>query len=208
MIHIVQDWNAKDHAVHLEQMFALRARVFGNRLGWDVDCVDGQEKDTLDDASPVYVLATNEADIVVGSCRLLPTTGPTLLETCFSDTIPDAVCLVDPTIWECTRFCTEVDFSDGRPDLLSEITRSMVYGIVNLVSRSGVETIIANIDAITLRMCRRAGHEVDLLGITRRFGRAVYLAAFSIEHVTRTLEKQNGACVGMFVRDDSLKYVG
>lgn len=182
MIHIVQDWNAGDHAVHLEQMFALRARVFGDRLGWDVVCSGGQERDALDDASPVYVLATDEADRVVGACRLLPTTGPTLLEARFGDTLPDAARLVDPTIWECTRFCTASDTCDGRPDLLGKATHSIVRAVMNLASRTGIETIVANIDAVTLRMCRRAGHRVGLLGVTRRYGRPVYLGAFSVEH--------------------------
>lgn len=183
MIHIVQDWNAQDHAAHLEQMFALRARVFGGRLGWDVVCDGGLERDALDDASPVYVLATDEADRVVGACRLLPTTGPTLLEACFRDTIPDAVRLVDPTIWECTRFCTASDSCDGHLDVLSGVTRSVIRAVVDLASHTGIETIIANIDALTLRMCRRAGHRVSLLGMTRRYGRPVYLGAFAIERV-------------------------
>ena len=185
MIHIVQDWNAQDHAAHLEQMFALRARVFGDRLGWDVVCDEGRERDALDDACPVYVLATDEADRVVGACRLLPTTGPTLLEACFRDTIPDAVRLVDPTIWECTRFCTAMDSCDGRPDLLGEVTRSVVRAVVDLALQTGIETIVANMDAVTLRMCRRAGHRIGLLGRTRRYGHPIYLGAFSIEHVAK-----------------------
>jgi N-acyl-L-homoserine lactone synthetase len=39
--------------------------------------------------------------------RLLPTTGPTVLADFFSDTLPDAVHLSAPSIWECTRFCLD-----------------------------------------------------------------------------------------------------
>src|SRR5512139_3300848 len=86
-------------------MFRLRARVFAERLKWDVTVVDGKERDRFDDVGPVYLIHTDDAGREVrGSLRLLPTTVP--LEF-FSDPTPDAVHLSAPTIWKCTRFCVD-----------------------------------------------------------------------------------------------------
>ena len=60
--------------VDLEKMFRLRFRMFRERLGWDVDCDDGQEHDGFDALDPLYVLA-KEGTSVVGCWRMLPTTG-------------------------------------------------------------------------------------------------------------------------------------
>lgn len=190
MIHIVEGWNANSHAMHLAQMFALRAREFGIRRGWDVVCVDGQERDALDDLSPVYVLATDDRDAVIGSCRLLPTTGPTLLEACFADTMPDGSLLVDPTIWECTRFCIDRRVCSANVELLGSVTQSVIDAVVELASRHGIETLIANLDNATLRICRRAGYEIELLGMTNRYGPIVYLGAFSVRQAARTSERR------------------
>jgi len=45
MIIIVEPHNAEKHAYLLEQMFRLRARIFRDRLGWDVAVKDGKERD-------------------------------------------------------------------------------------------------------------------------------------------------------------------
>ena len=49
MIMIVEPHNAEKHAYLLEQMFRLRARIFRDRLGWDVAVKDGKERDKYDD---------------------------------------------------------------------------------------------------------------------------------------------------------------
>ena len=91
MIVVVEKYNAHKYSHLIEKMYRLRAHVFHDRLGWDVQVVDGKERDKYDDEEPVYVIHTDDrAREVKGSLRLLPTTGPTLLAECFADTLPDA----------------------------------------------------------------------------------------------------------------------
>ena len=74
--------NAHEHANLLNDMFRLRARVFRDRLKWNVEVVDGMERDRYDNEDPVYIISTDEnRKRVIGSLRLLPTTGPTLLSS-------------------------------------------------------------------------------------------------------------------------------
>ena len=85
MIVVIQQYNAHEHSDLLDEMFRLRARVFRDRLRWDVQVADGKERDKYDDERPVYlVYADDESRKVKGSLRLLPTTGPTVLADIFS----------------------------------------------------------------------------------------------------------------------------
>ena len=79
MIITVEQHNALKHSKLLEEMFRMRARIFGERLNWDVKVVNGMERDRYDDEAPVYLIYADDATgAVKGSLRLLPTTGPTL----------------------------------------------------------------------------------------------------------------------------------
>lgn len=177
MIVVIERYNAHQYPHLLDQMFRLRARVFHDRLRWDVQVADGRERDEYDDAGPVYIIyADDDTQDVKGSLRLLPTTGPTVLADVFSDTLPDAVELSAPTIWECTRFCVE-DGSTHRQLVVSGI---LIAALGEVAIKTGVEAILGNFDSTMLRLYRRIGCEVEVLGSTQRYGRPVYLGLFPI----------------------------
>ena len=178
MIVVIEQYNAGNYAHLLDQMFRLRARVFHDRSGWDVRVADGKERDKYDDAGPVYIIyADDETQDVKGSLRLLPTTGPTVLADIFSDTLPDAIALSAPTIWECTRFCVEDGGSTHRQLVASGI---LIAALGDVAIKAGIESILGNFDSTMLRLYRRIGCEVEVLGSTRRYGRPVYLGLFPI----------------------------
>lgn len=178
MIVVIEQYNARDYAHLLDQMFRLRARVFHDRLGWDVQVADGKERDRYDDAGPVYIIyADDDTQDVKGSLRLLPTTGPTVLADIFSDTLPDAIGLSAPTIWECTRFCVE-DGGSRHQQLIA--SGMLVAALGDVAIKAGIESILGNFDSTMLRLYRRIGCEVEVLGSTQRYGRPVYLGLFPI----------------------------
>ncbi len=189
MIIVVEESNAQDHQDLLEQMFRARARVFRDKMKWNVDVTNGMERDRYDDEGPLYLLYTDDdARVVRASLRLLPTTGPTLLAEVFSDTLPDAVFLSAPSIWECTRFCIDAD------NLINELREEMVFascalieGLGTVALRAGITTVLGNFAPSMLRVYRRIGCEVDVLGCTRRYGSPVYLGSFPVteEHLER-----------------------
>jgi N-acyl-L-homoserine lactone synthetase len=135
----VEPHNAPEHRHLLDEMFRLRAHVFHGRLRWDVGVTDDMERDRFDDLMPVYIIDA-DGPTVRGSLRLLPTTGPTLSEETFSDTIPDAAALSTPTIWECSRLCV----GDYPARTQVEIAANLLIAVGNLCLRHGIETIIAN----------------------------------------------------------------
>jgi N-acyl-L-homoserine lactone synthetase len=182
MIVVVQQNNARQYAGLLNQMFRLRARVFHDRLGWKVDVTDGMEIDKYDSEDPAYILYTDEEQKkLIGSLRLLPTTGPTLVADYFEDTVPDSAGLTSPYIWECTRFCVDEDYlGNGNRDDLVFASGVLFAALGEVALDAGIETILANFDARMHRLYRRVGCEVEVLGSTERYGPTVYLGSFPV----------------------------
>jgi N-acyl-L-homoserine lactone synthetase len=191
MIVVIQQYNAHEHSDLLDEMFRLRARVFRDRLRWDVQVVDGKERDKYDDERPVYLVYADDASRKVkGSLRLLPTTGPTVLADIFQDTVPDAVHLSSPTTWECTRFCLEDHgASFGQREELLVASTALIAALGEVAIAAGIESIVGNFDSTMLRVYRRIGCEVEVLGSTRRYGRTVYLGLFPVsEAIVRNVK--------------------
>jgi len=182
MIIVIGSHNAKQYHELIDQMYRLRARVFSDRLRWDVKVIDGRERDKYDDESPVYLIyADDTARELKASLRLLPTTGPTLLTDFFWDTRPEAAHLTSPTIWGCTRFCVNQKISNGKDnEQILVTTATMIAAVGELAMRAGIESILCNINSTMLRLCRRAGCEVQVLGATDRYGEKVYLGLLPI----------------------------
>jgi acyl homoserine lactone synthase len=181
MIIVIEPHNATEYPKLMEQMFRLRARVFRDRLGWDVRVADGKERDKYDDEAPVYLIyADDEAREVKGTLRLLPTSGPTVLADFFSDTIPDAVHLSAPSIWECSRFCLD-DRVLGKTNQEEYFASAVLIAALGDVAiKAGIESILGNFDSTMLRLYRRIGCEVEVLGSTRRYGNPIYLGLFAV----------------------------
>jgi acyl homoserine lactone synthase len=182
MIVTIEQHNARQYTNLLDEMFRLRARVFGERLKWDVQIANGMERDKYDDEGPLYLIdGDEETGAVKASLRLLPTTGPTLLADFFSDTLPDCADISAPTIWECTRFCLDNNyFSEGARDEMFLTSSVMLVALGEVAVKSGIETILGNFDATILRLYRQIGCEVEVLGATHRYGRPVYLGSFPV----------------------------
>ncbi len=173
MIVVVEPYNAHLNVDLTDQMFRLRARVFRDRLKWDVEVKDGKERDKYDNEAPVYIIYADEISRrVKGSLRLLPTTGPTVLGDIFADTLPDAVALSAPTIWECTRFCVEEGGGERphREELIS--SGILIAALGDVAIKAGIEAVLGNFDSTMLRLYRRIGCEVEVLGADQPLRRA------------------------------------
>lgn len=181
MIVIIEPFNAHEYSSLMEKMFRLRALIFRKRKKWDVEVVDGKERDKYDDLGPVYIIYTDDgAKEVRGSLRLLPTTGPTLVSDVFSDTIPYAANLSAPTIWECSRVCVDEKIVADGYDGIVHATAVLLGALGDVAIKAGIESIIGNFDAPGLRLYRRIGCEIDVIGRTSRYGKPIYLGLHHI----------------------------
>ncbi len=191
MIVVLEQYNTHKYSHLIDEMFRLRARAFHDRLNWDVKVTGGKERDRYDDEQPVYIIyCDHQAREVKGSLRLLPTTGPTLLADIFSDTLPEAVNLSAPAIWECSRFCLDDKLLErGGYDEMLSASAAMLEAVGDVALRAGIEAIIGNFDESMLRLYRRIGCEVEILGSTLRYGDPVYLGLHPIsESVIRRIK--------------------
>ena len=103
MIHIF-DGDAIDARPALrDAMFRDRTAQFVHRNGWDISVDDqGREIDQYDPLGPTYIVCA-KGDRHLGSLRLLPTTGRTMLAEVFAELAPAN--LGRPGWVECTRYC-------------------------------------------------------------------------------------------------------
>ena len=188
MIHVVEGVNAACYQAELDEMFRQRAYVFQEKLGWDVT-VDkfGHEKDKYDTPRSVYLLKVDkETSEVLGSLRLVSTMGPTLLRDVFSDTLPSDYDFEAPSVWECTRFAVDDRKLEGRTDgmCVSRVASELLFAIGEIGISAGISTIVGNFAPPMIRIYRRAGCKVDVLGKSEAYSVPVYLGAFEVaEHV-------------------------
>jgi acyl homoserine lactone synthase len=152
----------------LDEMFRMRARVFGERLGWDVTITDGQERDAYDALDPSYIIIAPHGR-VQASVRLLPTTGRTMLAEHF----PEVPITPSPLTWEATRFCVE------RHDLVLPLGGAMTaFGLA-----CGITSFVGCFDAAAWRIyraaCAEVGTRLEILGTVKRRG-TIYIGRFEV----------------------------
>ncbi len=87
-----------------EQIGLYRREVFIDRLGWELESINGMEMDEFDGPDAIYVCAHDEDENVSGVARLLPTTAPYLMEKVFPELWASKELPHDEAIWELSRF--------------------------------------------------------------------------------------------------------
>ncbi|TXG98527.1 MAG: GNAT family N-acetyltransferase [Nevskiaceae bacterium] len=182
MLHIVETHNRSSFTSLLDEMHVLRARVFKERLQWDVNVVAGREIDEFDSADPLYILSVNErTQRLQGSVRLLPTTGPNMLRDVFSVLLPNELVVESPTIWESSRFCIDPDLANPSEGLINRITTELLCGLVEVGLQAGLSHIVSVYDARMARIFRASNCPAEVIGTPTRIGRVLtYAGLFEI----------------------------
>ena len=157
MIRYVSGTDLWLHPHLARTMFADRARQFSDRLGWPVDIDrNGFERDQYDPLNPVYVLVEDDKGHHAGSMRLLPTTGPTMINTYFASALQDGP-IRDPAIWECTRFCLA-------PTASPRTAAKLFASAGRLMQEMNITALVAVFDRPMLRKYRVSGVPPAILG--------------------------------------------
>ncbi|WP_170428087.1 acyl-homoserine-lactone synthase [Ruegeria arenilitoris] len=180
MIIVIDGINQHKFKDVLDEMHKLRARVFGDRLGWDVNIVDGRERDHFDDLHPAHVVSINDEGNVVGCMRLLQTTGPHMLSDVFHSILDGEAPIRSAQVWEATRFCVDTKkLGRGRGvNSVSYVTSEVMIGSFEYAKTAGVLDSIAVIDPVMNRVLQRSGNApYDYLGTAKPMGKVVAMAA-------------------------------
>lgn len=208
MILVIDAIN-KDRFSHvLDEMFKLRARVFGDRLGWQVDVKDGRERDMFDDLNPAYAVGLDDDGNVVSCVRALQTTGPHMLSDVFADILDGEPPLRSATLWESTRFCVDTRrLGRGRDrNSVSYATCELMIASLEAAKRAGVSDIVTVIDPVMDRVLKRSGNApYDYVGKVADMGKVPALAALldcTDERIDR-IRAFGGVEGDVFISDDA-----
>ena len=97
----------------VEAMFRLRYRLFVEKFKWQVAHRDGMEIDEFDALPDCAHFIVSDENGIAGSTRLLPSTGPYLVEKFFPQAIAGGL-PKDAAYWEVSRATVELDGWKGR----------------------------------------------------------------------------------------------
>ncbi len=133
---------------------------------------DGYERDTFDEANPMYLVSVDpDTEEYWGSLRLLPTTGPNMLRDVFPQLL-DGGCVESATIWEGSRICATT--VRGQPDRsksgINYVLIELILGIAEVAVDAGLTQIVAVFDARIFRVLRTAGCNPLVTGKPQRIG--------------------------------------
>lgn len=169
---VVENQNAFKARELVEAMFGLRARVFCERLRWQVAVDHGLERDRFDALGPTYLLLVEREDRVVGCVRLLEPRRGSMLQEVFPALLAGPLVCHSRMI-ESSRFCIErsalgTASSDGRgpPDgMLANVwTRMLLAGIVEWCLLQGYDEVVTATDLRFERLLRMVGWPLQRLG--------------------------------------------
>ena len=162
IIEMPQQAEQASHA--LDGMFRLRHEVFRERLKWDVTSAAGQERDGFDDGDPVYIVCEEDGE-VLGSWRLLPTTGPYMLKDVFPELLHGTPAPEADDVWEISRFAVSKRIAEnGSLGTINKVTNMLLDQLFTFAKRRNISRIVAVSDVRFERILKRAGL------LTQRFG--------------------------------------
>jgi N-acyl-L-homoserine lactone synthetase len=180
MIIVIDALNRDRFEAVLDEMFQLRARVFGDRLGWEIDVRNGREIDRFDALDPAYLVGLDSEGHVVSCARLLQTTGPHMLADVFSSILDGEPPLRSSRVWESTRFCVDTQRLKATGGLsgISRATCEILLGINDYGMMAGISDIVTVIDPVMDRVLKRSAcAPYDYVGSQKPMGKVAALAA-------------------------------
>lgn len=205
MFFLVQATDYHRHRDLLDRMHRLRKRVFRDELEWDVPVVGEFERDAYDDLKPAYLLWTDEQkSTLYGSLRLLPTTGPTLLNDVFRSTYPNDIDMCHPTIWEGTRMCIDADeIASDMPEIdPQEAMCMMLLALGECALDNGIQTLVSNYEPHMKRIYNRAGAPLSQIGKADGYGRRpVCCGLFEVSRRTIETMREKTGLSALYARD-------
>ncbi|RUV47129.1 GNAT family N-acetyltransferase, partial [Mesorhizobium sp. M5C.F.Ca.IN.020.29.1.1] len=146
-------------------------------LGWNVVTQGGRETDEFDGLKPTYILAISSASTVVGCARLLPATGPTMIEALFPDLVQSGMFKPHPAMIESSRFCVDTSLDEGRAGgSLHDATLTMFAAIIEWSMVNGYRQIVTGTDLRIERILNRASWPMSRIGEPRKIGETTAIA--------------------------------
>lgn len=193
MIELIEPIHHHEFSEILNDMHRLRARVFRERLDWDVTVNDGLEIDHYDALGPTYLLSRVDGQ-VQGCVRLLPTTGANMLSDIFPFLLDGAATPRDAEVWESSRFALEYLPGAARTGSgLANATFELFAGMIEFGLSQSLKAIVTVTDVRIERILKRARWPLQRLGTPHAVGSTLAVAG-SLEVSHDALWQLRQAC--------------
>lgn len=161
----------------IADMHRLRAQVFGGRLGWDVEVINGFEIDAFDRLNPTYILAIGEHGRVLGCARLLPAIGRTMLADAFPQLLAAGRLDAHLHMIESSRFCVDTRALEATTARgLHRATLTLFAAIIEWSMANGYHEIVTATDVRFERLLARAHWPMRRLGEPLMIGETLSVA--------------------------------
>jgi acyl homoserine lactone synthase len=159
----------------LRDLHVLRAKVFKDRMGWEVPVLAGMEIDGYDALEPYYMVIRDDDHKVCGTWRMMPTEGPYMLKDTFPELLHGAPAPEQERVWELSRFAIETD-GDSKFGFAERAIAAM-RGIVEFADKQGIDKYVTVTTTAIERLLRHTGVETSRMGPPLQVGveRAVAL---------------------------------
>lgn len=152
----------------LRDIHVLRAKVFRDRMGWEVPVLGGMEIDGYDALEPHYMVIRRSDQRICGCWRILPTVGPYMLKDTFPALAQDVALPEQENVWELSRFAIETD-GDNRFGF-AERAREAMRGIVEFADQQGITKYVTVTTTAVERLLRHTGVETTRMGLPLQIG--------------------------------------
>jgi acyl homoserine lactone synthase len=152
----------------LAEMYRLRAKVFGERMGWEVAILSGMEIDGYDALSPYYMSVHDASQELRGCWRILPTEGPYMLKDTFPELLHGQPAPEDPHIWELSRFA--IDSDNDERFAFGALSLYAMREIVNFADQMGIARYVTVTTTSMERLLKRTGIDMCRFGPPVRIG--------------------------------------
>ena len=209
MIRLVNGMEYASHTSELDQMFRLRKRVFLDRLGWDVSVSGLYEIDNYDLMKPLYVLSMDDdGKHVLGSLRLLPSTGPNMLADVFKELLPEGQPIRSATIWESSRFCIDHEAgSDRNKRGVAYTTAELLIALCEIGMEAGLTFIVTVIDHRMERILRKMNCMGDKIGGPHNYGKVSAIAGLweTTPEMLKQLQDASGIRASVLENPDKIQ---
>ncbi|WP_407181581.1 acyl-homoserine-lactone synthase [Bradyrhizobium sp. STM 3562] len=142
---------------------------------------------------PTYLMLISEAGTAVGSVRLLPTTGPTMLADIFPVLLGGTSPPRDERVLESSRFCVDTKLvSDTTVSSLNRATLVLFAAMIEAARGACADSIVTVTDTRMERILRRAGWPLRRIDAPRQVGCTAAVAGYldTSEYTLHRMYKQ------------------
>lgn len=159
----------KFNQTELRDIHQLRAKVFKDRMGWEVPILGGMEIDGYDALDPYYMVISNNTDKIYGCWRLLPTEGPYMLKDTFPELLHGILAPVNERVWELSRFAIETDSNNNFG--FGQCAIEAMKKVVMFADENGIDKYVTVTTVAIERLLRHAGVDVKRFGMPLNIGK-------------------------------------